>query len=76
MVGQSQAYDTVSGPVFQVLQALEVLKQVCLTHVGLASGQSSVHDLVLAIEAGRAPRELMALGSIYAVRLWVVKREI
>src|SRR5947208_872758 len=29
----------------QVLLALEVLKQVCITRVDLASGQSSVHDL-------------------------------
>ena len=44
-VGRSQAYGTVSCRTSQVLRALEVLKQVCLKRVDLASGQRSVHDL-------------------------------
>jgi hypothetical protein len=73
VVSWSQASGTVSCRASQVLRALEGLKQVYLTHVDLASGQGSVHDLVLAIVAGRAP--VGAHGSGFDLCNMVVDRE-
>ena len=73
-VGRSQACGTVSCRASQALGALEVLKQVCLTRVELASSRGSGRQSVEPL------RELMALGSIYASqggrKIVVVRREI
>ena len=60
--GRSQAYDTASCRNSQILRVLEVLKQVCLTRVDLASCQGS-NWLSWPVEPSR---ELMGLGSIDA----------
>jgi hypothetical protein len=58
---------SVSCRASQVFRALEVLKQVCLTRVDLASDQGSVHDV--GYYGQSSPRgQLMAPVSIHASR--------